>query len=336
MKPDLSERFVVEEHWRHFHDFAHWERAVGGPDPQLDTLAAMVEDWELVDRAWACGLFAAAYCLGPAEAIWREFTPEQVVADEPRWTAWVAANWQGLPLRRERRAVRTPGKFARCVASYAKWLLDCDPSAGWFVQQDYEAGFAETAQVWGMGRYIQMKLMEALHRCGVVVTRQDQLMAKGGWSPRTGLASLYPEDASWLTGGDDAATCARVEARAAELLEVLAAQGLELSWFHLQVFLCEYKQALRGKKYPGRSHDSELEYWRRSQAHFGGESGLLPARQRAFPAEVLGESSGMWMGVREDCERTLIDHGYMWTDLLYDYTATTDFARPKVRDEVEA
>ena len=151
------------------------------------------------------------------------------------------------------------------------------------------------------------------------------------------MASLFPEHSSWLLVGDGARTVRNVEALAQSML-VNECADLDLTWFELQVFLCEYKQALRGKKYPGRSHDSELGYWHRTRAHFGlrGTSDdVLTARAEAFPHEVLGELQG-WEGVRPECERTMLDNGYMWTDLRMDYMATKakgDFSKPVMRNE---
>jgi hypothetical protein len=287
----------------------------------------MVEGCELSEKLWRGCCFAATYCLGSAEAIWKKWSWNDVLMRGSSFHAWLVDNWKGLPLRRERRAVRTPEKLHHCCKSAAEWV-SIGPG-GWWYYQDFEEAFRDTARIWGMGRYIQLKLIEVFHRFGAH-TQQVDLQARGGWSPRRGLASLYPEHAEWLNAGDDAPTVQRVERLGSELKSELASQGLELDYFKLQVFLCEYKQALRGKKYPGRSHDSELDYWNKTQAHWHNDSDLYRARALAFPTEVLGEHQG-WNGVRPELETVLLDHDYMWSDLTYDYVATSDFAHPVLR-----
>lgn len=314
----LDDPFTTEEHWHFFREFIRHEKSVGGPDPQLDTMAKMTEGMTLREKMWAAGCFAATYCVGTAEVIFAYDLP-------PPNAAWLREHWEGLPLRRERRAVRTPDKLARCLADYADWMDRVAPE--WW--GSFGDAYRSVSKVWGMGRYINLKLVELLHRQGVHGFPQDCLDARGAWSPRRGMASLYPQHAEWLLGGDDLRTVSRVEGLALSMLEG-ELRDLGLTWFELQVFLCEYKQALRGKKYPGRSHDSELGYWHRTQGHFGKPSGMPGARAAIFPAEVLGEKQG-WAGVREQCERAMVDHGYMWSDLLYDYAATTNFANPVLR-----
>jgi hypothetical protein len=309
----------MSQDWALFEGFVTREKALGGPDPQLDTLVVMTDADERT-ALWQLGCFAATYAVGPAEVLWQHWDH-----DTPPPEQWLRERWEGLPLRRERRAVRTPVKLARCLESYSAWAAGFRQEQ----QQTWEQLWGALTPIWGMGRYINLKLAELLHR-RFGTPAQDSLMAAGGWSPRKGMASLYPEHSELLLGGDTAAEVAAVEELATQLRATLAERGIRLSWFELQVFLCEYKQAMRAKKYPGRSHDTELTYWRTAQSHFGSGSTMLEARARLFPPEVLGEQQ-CWMGARKECERTMVDHGYLWSDLEYDYMATFDFARPVAR-----
>jgi hypothetical protein len=327
-KVDLAERFETHLHWEYFLEFAEKEMALGGPDPQLETLGPMAKDLPRLDRVWAMGCFGAGYTVATAEVLWNIWPVADVIDRPEVFETWVSENWKGITLRRERRAVRTPGKFAKCLISYAHWAYDA-ADEHWWDYPDYVAAYESISRVWGMGRYINLKILELLFRhCGSQ-SPQDQLMARGGWSPRMGMASLYPDSKDYLLGDDSIRNVLMTEALACRLKEECAEQGVFMSWFQLQVFLCEYKQALRGKKYPGRSHDSELDYYRKSQAYWNNESGIYAARAKLFDHEVLGEASGMWSGVRETLERTLLDHGYLWSDLEFDYVGTTDFKEPK-------
>lgn len=328
MKVDLADQFETHLHWEYFLGFAEKEMQLGGPDPQLQTLGPMTKDLPYSEKVWAMGCFGAGYTVATAEVIWNEWPLRRVLGAPQTFTGWIRANWSGITLRRERRAVRTPEKFARCLLSYAEWSDGCY-GEHWWEHADYKAAYESISQVWGMGRYINLKILELLYRhCGSA-SPQDSLMAKGGWSPRTGMASLYPDHKDYLLGDDTSETVVLVERLARALQQECGDKGVPMSWFELQVFLCEYKQALRGKKYPGRSHDSELDYFRKSQAYWHNDSSIYQARANTFDDRVLGEVSGMWHGVREPLERTLVDHGYLWSDLEFDYVGTSNFKEPK-------
>jgi hypothetical protein len=94
-------------------------------------------------------------------------------------------------------------------------------------------------------------------------------------------------------------------------------------WFELQVVLCEYKKSWQGKQYPGRTHDTELRYFREAQQAWGGfQSDMLHARAEVFPEVILGEKRGWWRQ-REELEAALPVYRYTWTDRKFDFFHST-------------
>jgi hypothetical protein len=60
---------------------------------------------------------------------------------------------------------------------------------------------------------------------------------------------------------------------------------------------------------------------------------ILRSRSNLFPDWALGEKQG-WDGRREELGPLPVEHGYMWTDSLYDYHKTLaagDWAKPVAR-----
>lgn len=285
------------------------------------------ESWE--EKVWRAGCYAVGYNVPTAEVIWSAWPWPSALEDAPVFESWVREHWEGFGLRRERRAVRTPSKYTRCLLSYAEWLAS--PDKDWWYEPDFPRAWAELNRVWGMGRYVLLKLNEVLCRYADGAFRQTDIRAQGGRSPREGLALLWPEHAAWLLGGDDIATVRQVEALATETRERLSvAYGVEPSWFIFQVVLCEYKKCWLGRQYPGRTHDTELRYLREVQRYWGNATGILDARAAVFPHEALGELQG-WHGARENLEETLPRYRYTWSDLKYDYALTADPAHPVPR-----
>ena len=67
--------------------------------------------------------------------------------------------------------------------------------------------------------------------------------------------------------------------------------------------------------------DSELEYDTKISPVWGRCEEMFIARKQLFPHQVLGELSG-WLGIRKELCSVLVDYGYTWTDLKYDYVST--------------
>ncbi len=289
-------QFTLEEHWHFFQEFIYWEQAVGGPDPHLATLGAMLEGESWEERVWRCGCYAAGYNVPTAQVLWENYPWPRALEEPAEFASFIERHWAGFGLRRERRAVRTPSKFSRCLDSYAQWAAHGDKD--WWDTPDFDRAWRETGSVYGLGRYVQLKLVEALCRFADGKFWQDDIRAQGGASPREGLALLYPQHADWLmTGPDDLENAARAERLAMQLRTDLRDGGrhLDVDWFTLQVVLCEYKKtSVAARQYPGRTHDTELKYWRAAHAYWGLDDTMLRARERCFPTRSLGEKQGWW------------------------------------------
>lgn len=135
---------------------------------------------------------------------------------------------------------------------------------------------------------------------------------------------LFPEHENvLLAGGNNPLVLEGVEALAGQVQLYLGNSKTPVSHFELQVILCEYKKSWQGKQYPGRTHDTELRYWREARQKWGdfGEA-MLEARAEVFPRIILGEENGWWRQ-REELEAALPVYRYTWSDRLYDYWAST-------------
>lgn len=336
--------FTTEEHRHFFGEFIRWETAVGGPDPHLATLGGMAQDESWEERVWRCGLYASGYNVPTAEVIWQHWPFERMrdEAERAGLHAWIAQHWpDGFGLRRERRAVRNVPKFTRCLDSIFDWTASIvDETPDWWTQvgpEAYEAAWKSTGTIYGLGRYVQLKLVEALHRYADGAFAQTDIRARGGTSPREGLALLYPQHRGWLLGErEDADNVRRTEDLAKTVAHAVETryfqQNVRVDYFTLQVVLCEYKKTWQGKQYPGRTHDTELRYWRAMQRYWGHDSKMLDARAKVFNPASLGEVQGWW-GAREALEETLPLYRYTWSDLVHDYSATRDVSQPVVRAE---
>lgn len=319
--------FTTQDHWRFLGEFVREEKALGGPDPHLATLGPMLRDCDLEEKVWRCLLYASGYNIPLAEAIWQTWPYPKAVRERGRSSLladWVHVNWPKFTLRRERRAVRTPEKFSRMLESMLSWSLERETLEMVQWGTDFELAWRSTSRIYGLGRYVQQKLIEALCRHVGAQFNQDDIRAKDGHSPREGLALLFPYSEATLTrGGNSPEILAIVDDVADRVKLYLDNSKTPVSYFELQVVLCEYKKSWQGKQYPGRTHDTELRYWRDARSKWGdfGEA-MLAARAEVFPRYVLGEENGWWRQ-REELEAALPVYRYTWSDRLYDYWAST-------------
>jgi hypothetical protein len=249
---------------------------------------------------------------------------------------WLREHWDWIVTRVERRTVRRPEWMAEFLRGYSVFARDL-PVVCWETTEPgllYEQIWNRALYVPRLGRYVAIKLLEYLRLLGVNATATN-LRAEGGWSPRATLALLYPDDAEQLTCAKTAEELVLVHQRAAETEARLAGgYGLNVPLFQMEVLLCEYRQSIEGRRqYPGRSLDSELGYAHKRAALTAHTptSKLPEVRAQLFPAQHLGELQG-WAGPRPQCARALADHGYTWSDMLYCFLHTTDFANPVKRD----
>lgn len=333
----------VTDHWQGFYEFCYYEHLAGGPDPHMACVAEVGRQAGL-DRAglaWLGALYASVYNVPTALVLHHRF-PTPAAVEELDAMAWLTEHWAGIALRRERKAVRSPEKLARCLASWAAFCRPHELEARlhhWYMltEDRYEVAFDEVCTVYGVGRYIGQKWIEYARRYCDAAPRVNDVRARDGWSPREALALLYPQRAALLTeGGDSPDVVAAVEAIAAELrttLDDLYELPPHLDFYELQVLLCDYKQSAVGQRqYPGRSQDSEIEYDAKIAPHWGArQEAMYAARAAIFPHWALGELSG-WSGVRKDLGKVLARHRYTWSDSLYSWEhSRADLANPVPR-----
>lgn len=315
-----------EIHRKFFAEFCHFERLGGGPDPHMKLAVWLARDVE--DPAWWYGCYIGPYVVATGEFIHSRWpTAKQVLREEPVFRRWIRENYPKFEMRRERRAIYGHRRFSDHMVGYARW---CEAGIPEF--DDFEAAWEHVCTVPGNGRYGSTKLYEVLRRGGLLKHPFPDIRPKGGQSPRIALAWLRPEEQEVLCKGDNPKTLARVnEIAAEERARLLQDHDIGLDWFEFEVLLCEYKQAYDGHQYPGRAHDSELGRARKVQAKTGMGLRLWEGRLQLFPHEPLGEVGDRWSG-RRDLGGLVLNHGYTWSDMLYDYARTTDLSQPVRRD----
>lgn len=332
----------AERHWSQFAAFCRYELAAGGPDPHMRYVSWINRGETEIERAWRAGVYAVGvYNVATAEAIWQHWPAGAAASNPAGLTRWIDDNWAGLKLRRERRAIRTRAKLAMTLIRYRAWVnrmftirgqLDPDP------RHAYRQIWAEMDQIPGAGRYAMFKLIETLRRSiGLEVDLPD-LRPAGGWSPRLTLAALMPAvcsvEEAYVDRPGALAQSEFVAERARGNLHELT--GLGVDRYRFEVFLCDYRQSAEGRRqYPGRSNDSELSYAAAVEAYFGPRVQLaLPAARAALtPDWARGELNG-WAGVRDELGPVLAEHGYTWSDALYEYAPGLDVSTPALRSGV--
>jgi hypothetical protein len=331
------------DQWKNFADFCRLEMAVGGPDPHMKLTAAMcnLDSCPWSEKAWRGLCYLGVYNVPTAEQIWNAWHFERSIIEREEFLPWFTKHWQGIALRRERKSARSPIKMAKYFETASAWLsealLDKKEGIGWIGGMKdlspfdrYEFAWENVQQIYSMGRYIAFKYLQyGMQYLDFPINLQD-IRAKGGWSPRAMLAILWPDQAVPILGGDSPEEIAVVDTYAAKTKAyLLEGYGVDLSWYNLQVLLCDYKQCYVGKRqFPGRSQDSEIAYAKKIEDYWGGDTIMWEARSMIFPHQALGEMNG-WYSVREELGKVLYDHGYMWSDLIYDYNLSkTRLATP--------
>ncbi len=148
------------------------------------------------------------------------------------------------------------------------------------------------------------------------------------------LAKLHPDVQAALNGGNTAVLCQLANDRAVISKKDLEAELSDtVDWYTMEVVLCEYKQAWDGGQYPGRAHDSELGHISKVEAQWPDVPfRSLEIRSNMFPHLALGELNG-WEGRRDGLGGCPSQHGYMWTDTLYEWTPEMDLSDPEKRSK---
>lgn len=320
-----------DEHFLHFAEFVKGVQLSGGTTPHVSmTVESMSRLEDPREKLWFAGCYALTYNWPSAERIFLEWPVDDF--NQADFLLWTEEHWAGIPLRKERKAVFRKPFFAESLASYRTFIDTLSWPASY---QEAALEFDRGCRY--MGRYIAIRWLEVARRAFGTAWVMPDIHSDGGQHPRKALALIYPDDAPALLGGNSARELL-VSDQAAErcLLDLNTAYGIETDYYTIQSLLCEYKQSILGRKhYPGKSIDTEMDYHRRVYDYWGPERGqqssFYSVREACFPAWALGERSG-WGGVRKELATVLADYGYTWSDTLYDYHATTDFASPVLLD----
>ena len=326
-------------HYEGFKEFCIKETALYGPDPQLVTVAKMSEDQEIPEKMWRGGVGVGVWNVPTAYEIWSEFPLERAVGAPEEILPWLQQHWAGILTRQERRCVRTPEKMALYLREYARWVDNTVTKRFW-PDDSYDAWWEDVQRsTTYMGRYVALKLLEYFRAyCGLDFLECPDIRADGGWSPVKALCLIRPQLTEVIFGNTSKKfKNAAIELEAAYLIDELLADGVDINFFQMQVMLCEYRTGFeKAHQYPGRSLDEELKYLTKSRAYWEAiyeprsHHEMILARGKLFPMVALGEKNN-WNGIREELGTCYPHHGYFWTDLEYDYHATTKLHKPVKR-----
>jgi hypothetical protein len=286
--------------WDIWAEFIKTEINSYGPDCQLKLLVALGEGRSPVERIWLNGCYAAHHCVPSAYALWREFPYPHLLAqsskEQDRLEDWLEENWTALPVRPEMRSHRMVVKRKACIVDFAKYAI----SETWR-QGVYEDIWSESiSAVRYYNRYMAIKYLELkrmVARPDIVLT---DMRAKSAWSPRIGLALLFPNVGHIIGDREDNSAYAieLTEDYALECLDTLSTEyGLTISHFQLQVLLCNFREMLVGGFYPRAGHDEEMDYIKLAEKKFD-MTPVWEARSRIFNNKLLGEHNG-WFGIQK-------------------------------------
>ena len=316
-----------EKHLTWFKQFCEFELQTGGPDPHMRAVVELCKDQTVEEQVWRALLYVGVYNVPSAEAIWRKWPIGEYQRYPHLIEHWLDENWAGIKTRRERRTTNSPIKLARYLENYNTVMRSLDDLA----VASFEDVWRFSMSLSSVGRYAATKIVEIFHRLGLTKAQHIDIRAKGGWSPRLALNLIFSDDVQ--DARDDSRDQIELaEQRAIQVQFDLAKRNLVLSIFELEVLLCEYKACYSShRQYPGRSLDSELNYEKKIAAHWNlfTETEHMKVRKLISPSWALGEIQGWDPKERLDnLGSVLANYGYIWSDSLYSYKDTTDFADP--------
>ncbi len=282
----IDQEGISVNHWPLFTEFVQEETAVGGPDAQLSLLVHLGKDAPIIEQVWLIGCYCAHHCVPSAWAVWKEFRPEELRETDERLHKWLAEHWDALPVRPEMRSHRMLEKRARCLEDFAHYALDESWTKG-----NYDDVWHDSIEsVKYYNRYMAIKMLELLRR----VARPDlalyDVRAKNAWSPRITIGMLWPEVNDIVGDRDNNSdkAIALAEEYATKTIQELANRNVNISYFQLQVMLCNYRELLNGGYFPGASNYEEILYIDQTKNKFDMEP-VYQARKEIFKPECLGE-----------------------------------------------
>jgi len=284
------------DHWPLFEELIRGEQEVYGPDCQLHLLLSLAPEASDVERVWLAGTYGAHHCVPSAWAVWQAFRPAEVVREPGKLFEWLQENWTALPVRPEMRSHRMVAKRHQCLYDFAVYALGESWRTGTY-QEVWEDAIESVKY---MGRYMNIKYMELLRR----IARPDMVLsdmrAKNGWSPRIALGLFFPSEIANIIADKKNNTQEAInltEKCATEVIQHLAERGITVSYFQLQVVMCNMREALLGTFYPAAGMDEEMDYIKIAETKFD-MSHVWETRKRIFPHQYLGELNG-WFGLRQ-------------------------------------
>ena len=338
--PDLDDTSSESGAWHRdrFAEFVRLKALVGEPSPHMTIVGWMARGLPRLEIAWRGGCYLVPYSVLSAEAIWSEWNYARAIDDPDGLTCWIKENWQGIHTRTERRCVRTPASFAKSLTGYAAWLRDVFPNMPAYAppssapEAKYDYYWKNTITLPYFGRYITIRLLEYLKRYTGLQAELYDIRSIGGWSPIKALMLLRPDEIPALETGQRK----EVDRVAFQVLAEYSNADLVMSTYVFAALLCEYRVAWKNRaQYPGWTVDQELEYQDGKHAQYWRERGLetqlWEARTALFPEYALGEYSG-WDKRRYDVAAVLRDYGYVWSDAIYNYSASQEnLSQPVLR-----
>lgn len=313
------------DHKVNFLEFSRLHLLAGCPDPHLKmAVHQMRATNDPYESAWRAGCYVGPYEVCTGSLIWSNWDVWTVMEKPEEFTKWVEETWSRWNIRRERRAARTTKKMSESLLSYAKYVTDPNLLAAHVEDQYQDLWSVTDGSLRYFGRYALIKLLEALHRGGLVRNSIPDIRPDGGWSPRETMALLDPaHEVLYKEGGNKPAAHIAIQEETDKLREELSEYThQDVSYYNVEVLLCNYRQY--PKHHPGWPLDSDLNYYHTFVKNW--EEPVFDwkaVRKELFPAEALGEIQG-WEGPREELNTVFNTHHYLWSDVLYDYQKSKD------------
>lgn len=290
---------MAMNYWPLFENFVVEELKAHGPDSQLQLLLELAPDASDVSKVWLIGTYCGHHCVAPAWAIWNHFTPEQVLRDPISLRLFLERNWLALPVRQEMHSHRMLEKRWSCLVDMALYATGESWRKG-----SYEKIWNESIEsVSYFNRYLGIKFMEMMRRTVRPDLILSDIRAQKGWSPRAMIALLYPEMAVTIGNRHDNGfeTVWYAEEYATKIKNHLKTVGIEVSYYQLQVLLCNTKQMVEGRVAPGSGHEAELNFIKTAEKNFS-MSHVYDTRKRIFEPRYLSEIPG-WQGLQKETWR---------------------------------
>lgn len=286
--------------WR---TFCAQELDSGGPDSHMEMAVHLARGSE--DPAWRIACYLAPYSPVTGAVLFTTWpTAAKALSNQEEFRAFITKYRQGLIIRKDRRSVLAPDKLTDCLLSLAVWQMQELPK--FQTPPEFETHLFDFEDVWTsvngiqhVGRYMAQKHIEALRRAGLIRLGQPDVRPKDAKYVRRGIDMLFATELEKRGNKPDALAAVNEAADcAATYLDRI------VSWFQLEVLLCNFRQGLSGR-YPGRTQDSDRVAYEKALA-FWGEPYMTHAfdfyglRRELFNSDYLGEIRGWPAEVRKD------------------------------------